>query len=61
MIPVFGSSPEAYVAKDRNHAHPKKDGHSLQGMLSVLSRHFWNSLTYSAGNNVGLLATNWPT
>ncbi len=34
---------------------------SLQGMLSVLSRHFWNSFTYSAGNNVGLLATNWPT
>lgn len=32
-----------------------------QGTGAVLSRHFWNSKTYSSGNRVGEDAMNWPS
>ena len=31
------------------------------GIGAVLSRHFWNSSTYSSGNSVGEEAMNWPS
>mmetsp|Transcript_126750 Transcript_126750/g.370444 ORF Transcript_126750/g.370444 Transcript_126750/m.370444 type:complete len:309 (-) Transcript_126750:592-1518(-) len=33
----------------------------LKGVSSVLSRHFWNSLTYASGKSVGEDAMNWPS
>ena len=32
---------------------------SSKGTEGALSKHFWNSSTYSGGNNVGADAMNW--